>query len=252
MLRTIPRSLFAVCVAISTPFLGACGNAPVDGEEAVQSGVVSLPLVTEANGHRYRVRQAFIQISGPTFTTLFSTDDPNETALSATLQTGSYSAYLYNWTLERDDGTGQFQPVVATLVSSPFVSFGIENGTTTTVTYVFQTDGVIVTVGSGGLKVRVAVNEIAAACTPFGTDCPSGAWCPPTGLTAAARACVAEGSVIVGQPCGAPAECVANASCFDLGDGPVCAALCPSSAFGLACESGGTCQAAGVDYGVCR
>ena len=178
--------------------------------------------------------------------------NPAEEALSTTLQTGAYTAYLVDWNLERDDGSGTFFPIQARLISSYAVDFSVFNGTTTTVSYQFDTDGVIVTVGSGTLKVTVAVDETSAVCTPFADDCGPDSWCPPTGLTGAPRACVTAGIIARGQPCSAPSDCVANTSCFDLGSGPICAELCPVDVVGAECASGGTCAAAGRDYGVCN
>jgi hypothetical protein len=230
-----------------------CGSEPGTAGRAADLGTIALPLVTQTQGHTYRLSNVFISISGPQFAQLFSSTDPNETSLSTTLQTGGYSAFLFfGWTLERDDGTGNFTAVAATLVSNPVVNFTIFNGATSSVSYQFETDGVIVMVGAGQLKVTASVNEIAAVCTPFGTDCPEGSWCPPTALTGSRRACIAAGTTALGQPCAGPADCVGNASCFDLGTGPVCAALCPAGDFDAACASGGTCQPAGPDYGVCR
>jgi hypothetical protein len=229
-----------------------CGTEPRPAGGAGDLGTIALPLVTQTNGHTYRLSNVFVSISGPQFAQLFSTTDPNETSLSTTLQTGSYTAVLFGGSLERDDGAGNFAAVSAMLVSNPAVGFTIFDGATTTVSYQFQTDGVIVTVGAGQLKVTATVDEIAAVCTPFGTDCPEGSWCPPTALTGSRRACVAAGSTALGQPCAGPADCVANASCFDLGEGPVCAALCPAADFDAGCPSGGTCQPAAPDYGVCR
>jgi len=247
----ISRSILAVCLAALLPSLGACSADPAGNDEAALSGVMSLPLITSANGHQYRLSNAYVFINGPQNVQLFSSNDPSETALSSHLQTGSYAAYLFSWSLERDDGTGTFRSVQATLVSSYAVGFSIFNGTTSTVSYQFSTDGVIVTLGSGELKVAVAVDERSPVCTPFAADCASGTWCPPTGLTAAPRACIAEGVIAIGQPCSAPTDCVANASCFDVGSGPVCAELCSSDAFELDCTSGGTCKEAAFDYGVC-
>jgi len=248
----ISKSVLAICCAALLPPLVACSAGASDPDESAVSGVMNLPLIASANGHNYRVSNAYVYISGPQYAQLSSSDDPNETALSTTLQTGSYIAYLYSWSLELDDGTGVFRPVQASLVSSPSVGFSILNGTTTTVSYQFSTDGVIVTVGSGEVRIEVAVDESSATCTPFANDCAESTWCPPTGLTGAARACVAAGLTAIAEPCDAPTECVANASCFDLGSGPVCAELCPADAFELPCASGGICKAAGSDYGVCR
>lgn len=246
------RSLLVTCFAALLPSLVACGAEPSHADESARSGVMSLPLIASANGHKYRLSNTYVYISGPQSTQLFSSEDPNETALSATLQTGAYTAYLFSWSLELDDGSGIFRPVQATLISSNAVGFSIYNGTTSTVSYQFRTDGVIVTVGSGALKVAVVVDEAPATCTPFSDDCGPDAWCPPTSLTGAPRACVAAGPVAIGEPCITPTECVANASCFDLGSGPVCAELCPLGSGEFSCASGGTCTAAGLDYGVCQ
>ena len=208
--------------------------------------------MVHANGHAYRLRDPYISIFGPSIISLQGSNDPNETSLSATLPLGNYTAYLSTWSLERSDSTGAFAPVAATLVSNPGVAFAVLNGTTTTISYEFATDGVIVTVGSGQVRVTVAVDEIGAVCTPFGDECPADTWCPPTELTGAARACVTEGSIATGERCAAPSDCVANTSCIDLGNGPVCTELCPGSSFGEVCRSGGTCQPAGAEYGVCK
>jgi hypothetical protein len=213
-------------------------------------GTVSMPLVTTVDEHTYRLSNAYIEIYGPTYAYLYPDDDPSQTVLSTTLQTGNYSAYLYNWTLERADDSGNFGPVSATLVNY-YNSFSIYNGTTTTLVFEFETDGLIVTVGSGDLNVNVAVTEIQPVCVPLGSDCGSGAWCPPTGLTGFSVACVAAGAVEVGQPCSGPADCVANASCFDAGAGPVCVELCAKTGVGEDCASGGTCLECEADYGLC-
>jgi hypothetical protein len=247
--------IFHVVAATWLAALASCDTtAPPPADAADTAGTISFPLVTETGGHRYRLRNAALSISGPQFLQLFSTDDPAETALSAPLATGNYFAILFSWSLEQDDGTGAFRPVPATLVSGPVASFTVFNGATTTIGYRFQTDGVVVTVGAGQLRVTIAVDEIAPVCMPFADDdgCGAGAWCPPTGLTSMPRACLAAGSVALGDPCVGPIDCVAYAACIDAGAGPVCTALCPSSALGSPCATGGTCQpAAADDHGIC-
>jgi hypothetical protein len=171
--------------------------------------------------------------------------------VSLPLLTGSYTAFLYNPMLLRDDGTGNFVPVEARLASSSVVSFQIYDGAKTTIAFAFETDGVIVQVGSGTLDVRVDVTEKPAICTPFGSECGQGAWCPPSGLTGLSRACVAAGSRGAGEPCQGPLDCAADSSCFDFGSGPVCADLCEVSEFGSACAADSECIPAGVDYGIC-
>ena len=100
----------AGCGGAEPPPSSSAGGA---GDEV---GTISLPLMTETDGHRYRLSQAVLSVSGPQFIQLASSDDPGETALSATLPTGNYFAILYSWVLERDDGTGRFLPVQADLV----------------------------------------------------------------------------------------------------------------------------------------
>ncbi|HYQ04597.1 MAG TPA: hypothetical protein VER96_38250 [Polyangiaceae bacterium] len=238
-------------LAVVLPSLVACsGNAPSSGETAA-SGTLSLPLIASANGHSYRLSNAYVYVYGPQYAGLYSSSNPDEQVLSTSLQTGSYTAYLQNWTLERDDGHGRFVPVQASLVSNYWVPFTIFNGTTSTVSYQFSTDGVIVTVGSGKLSVAVEVTEHPAVCTPFTDDCGEGSWCPPTGLTGNPRACMSAGPIALGESCSSPSSCVANSSCFDLGAGPKCIELCPLENVGSECSGGGTCQESGPDYGIC-
>src|SRR6185295_17121852 len=150
-----------------------------------------------------------------------------------------------------DDGSGNFVHVDANLLSSSYVSFEILNGSTTTVAFRFETDGQIITVGSGGLAVTAEIDERAPVCAPLGTTCGEGLWCPPAELTGAPLACRYAGSVEVGAACGGPADCVANGSCIDFGAGPVCAALCSGAEFDSECPSGGVCTPVGREYGVC-
>lgn len=254
--RSVSLSTYSVLAALLLAMIPAgCETARGSDDDQPRSelGAVTLPLTTQVNGHAYRLRDALVYISGPVFTQLWDSGDTTQNVLSATLVTGDYSGYLFSgWTLERDDGAGGFARVNAELVSSPSVAFSIQNGATSTISYTFRTDGVIVKVGSGALRVTATVDEVAAACTPFAADCATGSWCPPTSLTGAPRACVAAGATPLGSPCASPLECVANASCIDVGGGPVCASLCPPSAFDGPCEGGGTCAPVGVEYGVCR
>jgi hypothetical protein len=209
-------------------------------------GELSMPLVTTTNGHTYRLSGSFY-VSGPT-TQFFAMGD--ETEIHATLRTGAYWSTLYNYTLSRLDENGVYQPVQAQLTSNA-QNFTIFNNTTTTLSWEFGTDGVIIRVGNGNLEVNVDVTETPPVCTVFGTDCPDGSWCAPADLTASALACISAGTAGLGEPCAGPASCVANASCYDFGGGPRCAALCAPELFGLACPSGGTCAQDGQTYGVC-
>jgi hypothetical protein len=201
------------------------------------------------NGHTYRLYSGYLYVYGSTYAYVdLSGDAPS---VSVALPTGHYSAYLSWPALARDDGSGNLVPVEARLVSSSSVDFDIYDGTTSTIAFVFETDGALVRVGSGALDVRVEVTEDAAVCTPFTDDCGEGSWCPPTELTGVPRACVAAGTVPLGEACSGPLDCMAQSSCFDFGDGPVCAELCPASLFGEACSDDTACEAAGSEYGVC-
>jgi hypothetical protein len=252
--RTVGCSL---CLVVAAALGSACETGgSTSGQTDETTGTLSMPLTATTNGATYILVNASIFIEPTTccgpYTNLSTGADAGTTDLTTALQTGNYDAYLEAWTLERQDPQGGFEPVVATLTSSSFQEFTIYNGVTTTVTFTFQTDGVTVVVGSGTLDIGIAVNESDAACTPLGNDCGPGSWCPPASLTGADLACVLSGTVALGQPCATPTDCVANASCFTLGDaGAVCAALCPGSGVNLPCPTGGICQSATPDYGIC-
>jgi hypothetical protein len=244
--------VIGACIVAAPAWVAGCANRASTGAET--TGTLRVPLSAVSDGATYRLVDVQIEVfstSGFGFSG-FIQNGASGGDLTETLQTGSYQADLFGWALQREDASGTFQPVVATLTSPDGVPFTIDNGTTSTVTYTFQTDGVTVVVGSGTVTVAVNVNQSDAACTPLGSDCASGSWCPPASLTGADLACVPAGTVALGQPCTDPTSCVANASCFSFGDGgAVCAALCPSSGFNLPCASGGTCQSVTSDYGFC-
>jgi hypothetical protein len=251
MIRTIlVRVLSAGLLYWPAAALTACSAAPVEEARVEQAGTLSLPLSVTVGDHVYRFAYFSIYIY-PAGVFLSSSGDPDESVLSTELATGRYQAYVQNWSLQRDDGFGNFVPVQAELISSSYVEFEILNGSATTVSFQFETDGQIITIGSGGLAVVAKVAERAPVCIPLGDDCGEGRWCPPSELIGAPLACRDAGLVELGLACGSPAECVANSSCIDFGAGPVCAALCSSAEFDAACPSGGVCAAVGRDYGVC-
>lgn len=234
----------------------ACGaNAPDDASgptasQEAESGTLSLALTTTVGSHTYRFGRFQVLLT-PEYVWLQSYGGP-ESVLTTTLQTGQHQGYLYDWSLERDDGTGNYLPVNASLLSSSSLSFEILNGASTTVSFQFETDGQIVTMGAGSLNVAGRVNERPPVCTVLGDDCGEGAWCPPAGLTGAPLACRAAGGLALGEACAGAADCVANSACIDSRTGPLCTALCGPLDFDSACPSGGTCVGVGLDYGVCR
>lgn len=229
-------------------FVSGCSSDSAHEEGVEAAGTFSLPLLAHAGAHTYRL-QGGLYVNGPVFTYLDINADVD--VLTTSLPTGNYYAQLYYWTLTRDDGTGTFLPVSATLVSSSALPFSIFNQATTTVSFEFETDGQLVTVGAGALNLAIAVNETPAVCAPLGSDCPAGTWCAPSELTGASLGCIPEGPLALGMACSSPLDCAANSSCFDFGGGSACTALCASAEFDLPCGSGGTCTPQGVDYGVC-
>ncbi|MEO6602061.1 MAG: hypothetical protein ABIQ16_19430 [Polyangiaceae bacterium] len=241
-------ALFAFGVLSCAAFTGGCSSSDSHAEESSATGTVSMPLVTTAGAHTYRL-QGGMYFNGPTFTSLDISSDA--TVITTTLPTGNYSAYLYYWTLTRDDGTGTFMPVSATLVSDSQPAFTIFNHTATTLSFQFETDGQIVTVGAGQLNVAIGVHEGVPTCTVLGDDCPAESWCAPTELTGAALRCVASGTVAVGESCSAPTDCTANSSCFDFGAGALCQKLCTSAEFNQPCSVNEVCTPSGTEYGVC-
>ena len=244
------KVLLGVGLLQGSLFVAGCSSEASSHQgEAAATGTFSMPLLATTGGHTYRL-QGGLYVYGTSFVSLDI--DADSRVLTTPLQTGDYTAYLYTWTLTRDDGSGRFVPVQASLVSGNSPSFTIFNQTTTTVSFQFQTDGQIVTVGAGNLNVDVVVEETAPVCTPLGSDCAPGSWCPPTELTGAALRCIAEGPVASGAACRSPRDCAANTSCFDLGVGAVCVPLCGAADFNQPCQSGGLCAPRGVDYGVCE
>jgi hypothetical protein len=244
----IVRAFLAAGLMSSALLAPACSGAPTPEVAQGSLGTLSVPLLASAGGHSYRL-QGSMYVSGPVFQWIELNEDAE--IASTQLPTGDYFTSLNWWTLTRDDGSGTFLPVDAALISSSNPSFSIFNHTTSSISFQFETDGQLVTVGSGALNVAVAVNETPAVCTPLGSDCQEGSWCAPSELTGARLSCIAAGVTDVGDPCASPFDCAANASCFDFGAGPVCARLCASADFDQPCAEGGTCSAQGVDYGVC-
>jgi hypothetical protein len=247
-------SSWFVGLALLLASVGACGrNGASNSSETL--GTVTLPLTTSTNGHNYRLRNISIFVSGSySNNTYFTTTltDNGGSSITTTIPTGSYTAQLSSsYSLEIDDGSGNFSPVRSQLLQN-YLSFSIYAGVTTTLTFSFQTDTSVITTGMGTLTTKVAVVETNPACQALGTTCGFGRWCPPSELTGAAPVCVMAGTVQLGKACGGPTDCVANASCFDLGSGPTCTAICPSSQFNAVCPSGGTCVAQGQSYGICK
>ncbi|HET9958016.1 MAG TPA: hypothetical protein VFQ61_26140, partial [Polyangiaceae bacterium] len=251
MMRSICTGLCALGFAFSVPLLSGCGISN-DHDEPSTSGTFRMPLTALAGEHLYRLSNVSLRVD-PGSLGLYGGDNPNEQYLTATLASGSYTAELTSWTLQRAVGDGRFEPVAANLTSSPTVRFELLNGTTTTVEFQFETDGQIVTLGSGQLRISARVDEKQPTCTVLGDDCPEGSWCAPSELTGAAVACVPAGTRAVGESCASPLDCVHNSACYAFGaSAATCAQLCQPTEFGKSCETGGICRPRGADYGVCE
>lgn len=245
---TFSRALLGLALSQAVLLTSACSSDSSHEAEAAASGTFVMPLLASAGGHNYRLQGA-LYVSGPTFLAFdLNTESPT---LSANLPSGTYLANLYAWSLTLDDGSGNFVPVSANLASSSVPTFTIFNQTTTAVSFQFETDGQLVTVGSGRLNIDVTVSEATPVCAPLGGGCPAGSWCAPSELTGSPLRCVAAGPTAEGAACSSPTDCAANTSCFDFGSGAVCARLCSSADFNQPCASGSTCTPQGADYGVC-
>lgn len=246
MIRTmLSRTLLASALSLGLLSMSACSGDSSPETEAMTSGTFVMPLLASVGAHSYRLQGA-LYVSGPGF--FYFDLNAESPTLSASLPPGAYVANLYNWSLTRDDGSGNFLPVSATVVASSSAAFTIFNHTTSTVSFRFETDGQLVTIGNGQLNVDVKVTEVASVCAPLGADCLAHSWCPPSELTGSPLHCVAEGPVAEGAACSSPTDCAANTSCFDFGSGAVCTRLCSSD---QPCSSASTCTPQGVDYGVC-
>jgi hypothetical protein len=248
--KALVRGLLLASVGLAATVAIGCAAQPAGEAEGAGAGTLNLPLTVTAGGHTYRFSR-FQVLVYPEYVWLTTSGDPSETMLTAQLPSGLHQAQLYDWALERDDGAGNYLPVAAELISMSSVSFEILNGSTSTIAFQFETEGQFVTLGSGALQIVGEVTERPGSCAPLGNDCGEGSWCPPAELTGAPLACRLAGSVEPGETCNAPGECVANNSCVDFGAGPVCAVLCSAEDFEMPCAAGGTCVAAGVEYGVC-
>ncbi len=253
MFGSIRISLKFSVILLAFAVTSAC-TAASDGAAA---GTVQMALVSNSStGTQYRLGGAVFTIDGPSPTVLASSDDPMETALSATLATGAYTATLEpGWTLLRNDG-GTFVPVQATLVSANPASFTIYDAAATQLVYQFQTDGTIVTIGFGQLDITFTVDEVGTTtCTPFGTDCAAGTWCATSELTGSGDMCVPDGNLPVGASCDGSLPCETYSACGDItGDGTnECIEFCDPATFGSTClRSGLVCTDMGLlGYGVC-
>jgi hypothetical protein len=243
MTRAVWCGLLAIIVATAT----AC-SSDQRASGASNVGTVTIPLLTSVGPDTYRLAAVLAVTGAQGVTTLSTTGD--EAVLTTTFPAGQYDALLQSFTLLKDDGTGTFHPVTAT-ATSDHQAFTIFAHSTTTISFQFETNGVLVPLGSGNLSVTFGVTEIPDVCTVFGPGCADGSWCAPPALTGQPIACIPAGTTPLGSACASPSECPATATCHDFGRGPVCAALCAPSDFGAPCTTGGSCVQADPAFGLC-
>jgi hypothetical protein len=128
--------------------LSACDTAPVATDESL--GTLSMPLVTIVNGVRYRLTEDHFSLSGPIEIDALQHNGDGSIVI-ATLAEGDYEVTLHEgWVLERQTESG-FEPIEAELASPNPRPIHIESEQTTTVVWLFQTDGTPVGLEPPGL-----------------------------------------------------------------------------------------------------
>jgi hypothetical protein len=128
--------------------LPGCDAAPIESESTL--GTLSMPLATEVNGVRYRLTEDRFTISGETIEQELQHNGDGSIVI-ATLPEGDYEVTLHDgWVLERENDS-EFEPIVAELVSPNPRPVRIDSDQTTTVAWLFQTDGTPVGLEPPGL-----------------------------------------------------------------------------------------------------
>lgn len=245
-------------IALAIAALGGAGCGSDEASSATEqldpfTGSVRLPLVTPTRD-QFRLRGASFDIERPGFElTLDSDSDPDATALTAALDTGSYQITLRDgWSLERLGDAGG--PVAAALLTENPLSFDIQNGRVTELLYRFATESGIVTFGSGELSISVDVTDSApsASCSLVGAfGCAEGQTCLFSGEQGQTF-CAVPGALRVGEACSSD-QCVAGAQCLALDPANpgarTCTRFCAPSVQSPGCD----CRALAFDddVGVC-
>jgi len=158
---TASKAVLWGVLALAVTTVTGCGSENKASESA-NVGTVTIPLQAQVNGTNYRLEAVF-EITGPQGVTTLTTT-PDQPVLTTTLPTGQYTAVLESFTLFKDDGSGTFNAVEAT-VESNTQNFTIADHSTTTISFQFDTDGVIVPVGSGNVDITFGVTD--TSCTPI-------------------------------------------------------------------------------------
>lgn len=130
-------------------------------------GQLDLSLTgTSASGVTYRLRDADLTITGVGAPIVLHTeDDPTRTLIDQQLDVGSYNLLVADgWRLERVNGNGTSDTVVATLESANPQSFTITSDILTSVVLGFRTQGEIVQMAPGHVGISINVDDTAASC----------------------------------------------------------------------------------------
>src|SRR5262245_32634127 len=124
MIRTMfSRAVVGLCLLGVPGIVSGCSSSD-SGTENQTTGTLTMPLVTNAGGHTYRL-SGDLYVNGPLYT--YASLGGDNPVLTLSLPTGNYSAYLYSWYLERLDDSGVYVPVEAYMTSNYWVSFTIFN-----------------------------------------------------------------------------------------------------------------------------
>jgi hypothetical protein len=161
---TLARAALYAAIALGAATVTACSSDPRSAETK-NVGTITLPLSTTVGSSTYRLDAVFT-ITGDEGSISLTTKGDEQT-LSTTLQTGAYDIVLESFTLSKDDGTGTFAAVPATVLTKS-LPFTITAQATTTVAFHFLTEGATVVPGTGDLDVTFDVTE--AGCTPISVD----------------------------------------------------------------------------------
>src|SRR6478752_2952243 len=91
--RKATQWLCVLALAGSASVVGCSVDSADSAQESYGSVAMALSS-TSSTGAIYRLHNAQFDLQGPQATVLASSDDPNETQLSATLPTGPYTSRL--------------------------------------------------------------------------------------------------------------------------------------------------------------
>lgn len=134
----VSRTRLEVAAGLLLTYLSACADIPRAPDGSL--GTLSMPLATSVNDVHYRLSDDHFSVSGPVEIERLSHNGDGSIVI-ATLPEGDYEVTLHDgWVLERQTDAG-FEPIDATLASPNPRPVRIESELTTTVVWLFQTDG---------------------------------------------------------------------------------------------------------------